>query len=166
MVTRGLQRSNQNKLRSLADVFVPERRIIAYEIGHQLDAGRISQIDHLHAVPAQKFRAALEREWNGACAVTGCDILQVLRASHIKPWGVSTDAERLNSNNGLLLSANIDALFDKGLISFKDDGMMMVSKQVSLRNRMRLRLSGKLRKKLNKKQKQFLDYHRSVVFES
>jgi len=113
-----------------------------------------------------QFRAALEREWNGACAVTGCDILQVLRASHIKPWGVSTDAERLNSNNGLLLSANIDALFDKGLISFKDDGMMMVSKQVSLRNRMRLRLSGKLCKKLNKKQKQFLDYHRSVVFES
>lgn len=112
-----------------------------------------------------QFRAALEREWNGACAVTGCDILQVLRASHIKPWGVSTDAERLNSNNGLLLAAHIDALFDKGLISFKPDGLMMVSKQVSLRNRMNLRLSGKLRKRLNRQQKKFLGYHRDHVFE-
>jgi len=112
-----------------------------------------------------RFRVALEREWNGSCAVTGCAILQMLRASHIKPWEASTDAERLDSNNGLLLSAHIDALFDEGLISFADDGKMLLSDQISIKDKLYFRLPGKLRKKLNKQQKKFLAYHRDSVFE-
>ena len=63
----------------------------------------------------QNFRQALMTYWGGACAVTGIDVSDVLRASHIKPWAeCATDAERLDVFNGFLLSANLDALFDKG----------------------------------------------------
>jgi hypothetical protein len=60
-----------------------------------------------------KFRAEVKERWGRACAVTGCRQNEVLRASHIKAWRASTDKERLNPANGLLLSANLDALFDR-----------------------------------------------------
>ena len=64
------------------------------------------------------------------CAVTGCAISVVLRSSHIKPWADSTNSERLNPANGLLLAAHIDALFDGGLISFENNGTMLASGRV------------------------------------
>lgn len=74
------------------------------------------------------FRAALLDYWGGACAVTGVAISAVLRASHAKPWAeCATDAERLDVFNGLLLTANLDALFDRYLISFDSEGGMLVS---------------------------------------
>ena len=112
-----------------------------------------------------QFRAALEREWNGACAVTGCGISQVLRASHIKPWEASSDAERLDFENGLLLSAHIDALFDKGLISFANDGKMLLSDQISIKDKTYFRLPKSLRVKPSKRRMRFLEYHREHRFE-
>lgn len=72
------------------------------------------------------FRAGLINLWQG-CSVSGCDFIPALRASHIKPWSVSSNDERLDVYNGLLLSPNLDILFDKGLISFKDDGGILIS---------------------------------------
>ncbi len=64
------------------------------------------------------FRAALMDYWGGACVVTGIDLPAVLRASHAKPWAAcASDEERLDVFNGLLLVANLDALFDRGHIS-------------------------------------------------
>lgn len=74
------------------------------------------------------YRDALMNYWGGACAVTGCSLKDALRASHAKPWkDCSTDAECLNVYNGFLLTANLDALFDKGYISFTNDGLIMIS---------------------------------------
>jgi hypothetical protein len=74
------------------------------------------------------FRAALMSRWNARCPLTGITEPALLRASHIIPWSVcETDAERLNPDNGLLLSALWDAAFDKGLVSFSDEGMPIVS---------------------------------------
>jgi hypothetical protein len=67
------------------------------------------------------FRDQLMARWDNSCAVTGCNQPQVLRASHIKPWKKCSNAERLNPYNGLLLSANLDALFDRGLVSFETE---------------------------------------------
>lgn len=79
-------------------------------------------------VGQNKFRDALLDYWGGACAVTGVAIPEVLRASHAKPWAeCATDAERLNVFNGFLLSANLDALFDRFLISFDECGEMVIS---------------------------------------
>ena len=74
------------------------------------------------------FREAMLNYWGVACAVTGVAIPEVLRASHAKPWAeCATDAERLDVFNGLLLSANLDALFDRFLISFVKQGVLIIA---------------------------------------
>ena len=57
---------------------------------------------------------------------TNCSILKILIASHIVPWKEASDNERLDVENGILLSPTIDALFDKHLISFNDDGSIII----------------------------------------
>lgn len=109
-----------------------------------------------------KFRKYLDMFWSESCAVTSCSIREVLRASHIKPWReCSNNKERLDPDNGLLLCAHLDALFDKGLISFNDDGTMLVANKIAKIEIDRLGLSGKLKKRLNDGQKRYLATHRS-----
>ena len=110
-----------------------------------------------------RFRADLERQWNHACSVTGCSVRAVLRASHIKPWCDSSDAERLDPSNGLLLSANIDLLFDKGLISFSSRGEMLMSESLSRSDRKLLGLPQPLRMPLNEAQRRYLAYHATHI---
>ena len=76
------------------------------------------------------FRKALLEIWKGRCAVTGCQIEQVLRASHVKPWRDSTNYERLDPHNGVLLAASIDALFDGYLVSFSNEGKMLIDPSI------------------------------------
>ena len=59
-----------------------------------------------------KFRSDLLNRWQNSCAVTGSTTLAAIRASHCKPWRLATNAERLDSANGLPLVATLDALFD------------------------------------------------------
>lgn len=110
-----------------------------------------------------RFRLDLLQKWNGACAVSGLDCLSVLRASHIKPWADSNAIERLDSHNGLLLSANLDALFDKGLISFEDSGQMLISPQLSAAHLSVLGLPKPLRL-VHPEAIPYLDHHRRFVF--
>lgn len=79
-------------------------------------------------VGQNKFRDAMMDYWGGACAVTGVALPEVLRASHAKPWAECvSDAERLDVFNGFLLSANLDALFDRFLISFDEQGGLVIA---------------------------------------
>ena len=83
-------------------------------------------------VGQQTYRDAQLDYWGGACAVTGINVPEVLRASHAKPWADCTsDAERLDVFNGFLLVANLDALFDRFLISFDQQGGLLVSNALS-----------------------------------
>lgn len=67
-------------------------------------------------------------EVEARCRVTGVDRPEHLRASHCKPWrDCDNNAERLNGENGLMLTPSIDHLFDRGFISFEDDGRLLVS---------------------------------------
>lgn len=78
------------------------------------------------------FRTALLARWDEQCPVTGIQDTALLRASHIKAWSeCSSDAERLDVNNGLLLSALWDAAFDRFLVTFADDGSVIVSRSLS-----------------------------------
>jgi hypothetical protein len=78
------------------------------------------------------FRNAMLNYWGGSCAVTGIAVSEVLRASHAKPWvDCTNDAERLDVFNGFLLSANLDALFDRCLITFDDEGKIIISTRLS-----------------------------------
>jgi len=122
----------------------------------RLQAARIGQGD---------FRDALIVAWGGTCPVAGVDHLPLLRASHIKPWKASTNAERLDPFNGLLLCAHVDALFDRGLISFEDDGRMLVSSRVSTPNLQRLALAGTVTiMGLEARHAPYLHYHRERCF--
>lgn len=111
-----------------------------------------------------KYRKELLELWDGKCAVTGCSVLPVLRASHAKPWRDSDNQERLDPNNGLPLVANLDALFDAGLIGFDSDGKMHVSKNL----RDKELISGvprALRKKPTGEQANYLEEHFSFIFQ-
>jgi hypothetical protein len=108
-----------------------------------------------------QFRAELLRRWDGHCPVTGCSQEQALRASHIKPWRSSTREEQTNPANGLLLTANLDALFDKFFISFDDDGRMLVSPQVEEACYEILGIPGRRIRGLSLEERRFLAYHRT-----
>jgi hypothetical protein len=81
------------------------------------------------------FRDALIDYWSGRCPLTGITSPELLRASHIKPWADCNDAERLDVHNGLLLSALWDAAFDRGLVSFADDGSVLASHRLGEKER-------------------------------
>ena len=110
------------------------------------------------------FKANVRLNEKG-CRVTGVIDPQHLRASHIKPWKDSTDEEKLNGCNGLLLAPHIDHLFDMGLISFSDSGYLLISPKL---DRGVLAKWGILETlnvgKFNTKQSVFLEYHRQAVF--
>ena len=79
-----------------------------------------------HRVGQDIFRALLLRNYHKRCCLTGIDIPDVLRASHIIPWSESV-RNRLNPENGLCLSATYDAAFDKHLISLDEDYRLILS---------------------------------------
>jgi len=65
------------------------------------------------------------------CCVTGLSSTKFLRASHIKPWSESTNEERLDPANGLLLCPNYDYLFDQAFITFLNNGKMLISRELT-----------------------------------
>jgi putative restriction endonuclease len=102
------------------------------------------------------------------CRVTKVDREEHLRASHCKPWrDCQTNAERLNGENGLLLTPSIDHLFDRGFISFEDDGELLISPVAHLNSLQRMGVATAERVNVgafSSGQKQFLDFHRNYVF--
>ena len=72
------------------------------------------------------FRAILMNIYSYKCCLTGLDVPEILRASHIIPWAENKE-NRLNPENGLCLSATYDAAFDKHLITFDEDYRLVLS---------------------------------------
>lgn len=73
------------------------------------------------------FRDNLKKYWGEKCAITGCELVKTLKASHIKPWRCSNNIERLDVYNGLLLIPNLDSAFDYGYISFDNNLSLTVT---------------------------------------
>lgn len=113
------------------------------------------------------FRDRVLARWEGKCAVTGVDLPDLIRAPHIKPWRACNDDERLDGNNGLPLVANLDALFDRGWISFGDRGGVLISPRVPEDVVARLRLGGcRLRVAPGAATCGYLAVHRAQVFKA
>lgn len=114
----------------------------------------------------EKLRAGVVAFWGGRCAVTGVGVVEVLRASHIKPWRDCVDArERLNVYNALLLAPQVDAVFDRGLASFGDDGRILLSGRLSEADLRGLGLAAGMRlRSVAAGHLPFLAYHRDFVF--
>ena len=112
------------------------------------------------------FRKELIKKYNSSCVITGINEKKLLIASHIKPWAVCTNAERLSVENGLLLSPTFDKLFDCGLISFADSGRILISSQLSAEvvSKLHISMADTFNLKASQELKQNLEYHRDVVF--
>lgn len=100
-----------------------------------------------------------------ACRITRVTNRRHLRASHIKPWRASTNFEKLDGNNGLLLSPHIDHLFDQGFISFADDGTLMVSRHVDVDTLILWAIDPEINYgPFRHQQLPYLTYHREFIF--
>ena len=112
------------------------------------------------------FRKKLLEKYNSTCIITRVSVKRLLIASHIKPWAVSDNEERLSDENGLLLSPTYDKLFDYGLSTFTNLGKIIVSSQLSVGDRTKLHLSTdrEYELKMTSKMKEHLDYHRDIIF--
>jgi hypothetical protein len=100
-----------------------------------------------------------------ACRVTQVDRLEHLVGSHIRPWRDSNNDERLDGANGLLLTPSIDHLFDRGFISFKADGQLLVSPVADRRSLERMGVHADVNVgAFSREQVHYLEFHRDAVF--
>lgn len=142
----------------------------------ETDQAEIDAIDDAGATSARRetevrtkqrlFRERLIGIEKG-CRLTGIEDLRFLRASHIKPWADSTDSERVNGENGLLLAPHADLLFDRGWISFSSSGRLLIAKGLptDVQIRLGLKMNASLRYGVfSPNQLGFLEFHREAVF--
>lgn len=108
-----------------------------------------------------KFRQQLLLHWK-CCAVTGYREPGMLVASHIKPWSNSSNIERLDPFNGLILIPNLDRAFDRGFITFSDEGKIVISPLLA--DAAGLGIFSGSHIALQQAHKPFMVYHRTHVY--
>jgi hypothetical protein len=112
-----------------------------------------------HDVFAKRVRAV----WGSTCALTGLRAPRLLQACHLVPWNEANEQEKINPHNGLLLCVHLHALLDSHLISFDDDGRLMLAKGLDRGIKKLILASGNigLRKRPTNEQIGFLRQHRA-----
>ncbi len=112
-----------------------------------------------------KFRKNVVDYWK-IDSLTGVENIELLVASHIKPWRYCDDGERVDAHNGLLLSPNMDKLFDLGHITFEQNGKIRISNELSEGDRVRFQVHAGLQLPLAKLSacEHYMGFHRSRVF--
>lgn len=131
------------------------------------DIGATQKQQLVNARRGQGLFKANVRMHETNCRVTLVSDPTHLRASHIKPWRDSSDSEKIDGSNGLLLAPHIDHLFDRGYISFSDDGGLMVSPTLPLQITQAWHLLTDMNVgTFTNKQKTYLKYHRDNIFKS
>lgn len=112
-----------------------------------------------------KFRESLLNRYNKCCL---CNVKnhELLIASHIKPWVESEPKEKLDVNNGFLMCPNHDRLFDKGYITFDDDGKIIISDRLTENDRESLNVNNKMHIELTltDDNKKYLKFHRENIY--
>lgn len=101
------------------------------------------------------------------CRLTGVENPVHLVASHCKPWRDSTNQERLDGENGLLLTPGIDHLFDRGFIGFENNGLLIISPVAHRPSLQRMGVDTERVVNVGgfcAGQRNFLDFHRNSVF--
>jgi hypothetical protein len=141
-----------------------------YEINLEIEArkldGDLEKIQLTKSRRGQGIFKANVRLIENSCRITGVSNIKHLRASHIKPWAASDNDEKLDGYNGLLLSPHVDHLFDRGFISFKETGVILVSKELNPKVLEQWSIqSGQNVGEFKANQGKYLEYHRDVVFQ-
>jgi len=111
-----------------------------------------------------QFRKQLLNYWKG-CSITSFNKLDILVASHIKPWKDANNFERTDLFNGLVLLPNYDKLFDKGYITFDKKGKIIYSKFISDTEIKILGMEKELSLiRIEEQHKTYLNYHNENCF--
>ncbi|TVR06592.1 MAG: HNH endonuclease [Salinarimonadaceae bacterium] len=142
---------------------LPPEPLVAFE-ARTRDLPRTTEAERLvvQRIGQDVFRESLMEYWGGLCPLTGIADSALLRASHIVPWKeCESDAERLDVHNGLLLSALWDAAFDRALVSFDDDGCVLVGADLSACARAALACDDAPRLRLSDRHRARLARHRA-----
>ncbi|SNU06661.1 HNH endonuclease [Lachnospiraceae bacterium] len=120
------------------------------------------------AVVKQRINQSLFREKllsrYSKCCLCGVSDQRFLIASHIKPWSLASPEERVDIDNGFLFCPNHDKAFDKGFISFDDEGNIIISDKIDSVNRVFLNVREDMRLKLTEGNRKYLKFHRSGIF--
>jgi len=116
-------------------------------------------------VGQDKFREGVLKLWGGQCAVSGVSDQRLLIASHIKSWRLSNDYERIDPHNGLLLEAGLDRMFDQGLITFHENGRIVISRHISRSDIDALGLDSEMQlSKVENRTTVYLGFHKENIF--
>ena len=136
------------------------------EIAAQHFEGDLEKIQITKARRGQGYFKLNVRLYEDHCRVTGVSNIRHLRASHIKPWAISNDKEKLDGANGLLLSPHVDHLFDQGFISFEDKGNILVAKNLNqhVLDQWGIAIPSNVGT-FSDPQRNYLDFHRNNIFE-
>jgi hypothetical protein len=155
----------QDELAPSADIEIEES--IQYEIMAKGIQGDLEKVQITKARRGQGIFRTNVRLVEKSCRLTGVNNIKHLRASHIKPWKDASDSEKIDGNNGLLLSPHVDHLFDRGFITFKNSGDLIVSKELnpSVLNQWSLDKIENVGA-FNNRQSEFLEFHRDSVFKA
>lgn len=110
------------------------------------------------------FRQNLLHKYNSTCVITPVSEPTFLVASHIKPWSDSTDEERIDTENGLLLFTAHDRAFDQGFITLDEQGTVVYSRYLASEVKNQLSSIPLKSVPLTIKQRKYLEYHRELIF--
>lgn len=112
------------------------------------------------------FREKLLKNFK-QCPITKINDRRLLVASHIKPWYLSDESERMDIDNGFILSSLFDTLFDVGLITFSSKSEILISKELSSYNLKKIDIHNKQKVKnlpISIKKQEYLEYHGDKIF--
>lgn len=158
--------------RAFDDTPLPAQGQVEWEehLVREIQAQDIAETDKAALIIARRGQGLFKqrvRDLERRCRITGVDRLEHLVASHCKPWRDSDHRERLDGENGLLLTPSIDHLFDRGFISFEKDGRLLVSPVADQRSLERMGVPVADRRNVGaftEGQRRYLEFHQERVF--
>lgn len=113
-------------------------------------------------VGQSKFKKNLKKRYNNRCCLCDLSVDSLLVASHIKEWSVSSPEGKADVNNGLLLCPNHDALFDRHLISFDENGNILINKKITSTEMSKLNINNDMKIAVSERMIQYMNYHRKI----
>ena len=155
---------NDEENRKVCDYIIYKSRVSQIEKGLSDIEGKEKEAIVKVRINQDKFRDGLIKKY-GKCCLCGVSNENLLIESHLKPWSVSNNQEKVDLNNGLLLCPNHDKLVDSGLISFSEKGKILISKRLSKRDRELLNISRDMKIDVTDDNAPYVSYHRESIFQ-